>query len=78
MKVTIGEMKNMEFVSCVEQLRTRLRKTVEEFLLEQGARADWETYRQHSSIDREQDLREILFFAGDIWPNTDEKLVEAA
>lgn len=61
-------MTSQEFAETVQDLRLAIGSAIEAFLAEKGIQADWITYYRETSTDEEQHAREILCFAGDLWP----------
>lgn len=61
-------MEKMDFDRCVVELAIALTDAADKFLRENGARPNWIEFYQLTSIDIAQLAREVLFFAGDIWP----------
>lgn len=61
-------MTSEQFAGTVQDLRLAIGSAVEAFLAERGIQADWITYYREASTDEEQAAREILTYAGDLWP----------
>lgn len=61
-------MTSQEFAETVQDLRLAIGSAIETFLAERDIQADWITYYREASTDEEQAAREILTYAGDLWP----------
>lgn len=57
-----------DFDECVVELAATLNDAADKFLRARGIVPNWMEFYQSTSLDQGQLAREILFFAGDIWP----------
>ncbi|MCO5159808.1 MAG: hypothetical protein M9939_01620 [Mesorhizobium sp.] len=64
-------MSSEQFAATVQDLRLAIGSAVEAFLAERGIQVDWIGYYRDASTDEEQHAREILCFAGDLWPESE-------
>lgn len=61
-------MTSEQFAETVQDLRLAIGSAIEAFLAEKGVTADWISYYREASTDEEQHAREILTYAGNVWP----------
>jgi len=65
------ELPSPAFAETVSDLRLAIGEAVSAFLAERGIAADWLTFYRETSIDWEHAARELICFAGNVWPETD-------
>lgn len=61
-------MTSEEFAQTVDRLQGHLLAAATDFLEREGLKADWLAYWRDMRTDLEMHSREILCFAGDLWP----------
>jgi hypothetical protein len=59
------------FAETLDGLQGHLMAAAIEYLDRQGAQADWLSYLRQASSDLDQHAREIMFYAGDLWPESE-------
>lgn len=62
------QMTSEEFAETVDRLQGHLLEAATEFLEREGLKADWLAYWKDTSTDLEMHAREILCYAGNMWP----------